>query len=300
MSKISKINKKKYLWGLTASLVVVVMALGLIFLTGCSNKNSIGDETSNIENPIEDSNKIENPTENPIEDPTEDPTIDPVETHTEYEYKQMCEEKIENVIKDYFSNKYSKNLENFDLGVIDKTNGYVYANATVEGQGRFIKVDFEDKITSADSYETLYNNFKNATRQDVKEYKAEGNIFTQISSSLKNTFLDKVVTDQGFKDALAGVGVSIPFGTNNWEDVASVVNAKVIDNQSIEISFIDLNNQKTIKVKTVAYLTLQESTNVQSMVNNFNNKTRTYTIVESKDFSTFAEPVATQPPELGK
>jgi hypothetical protein len=99
---------------------------------------------------------------------------------------------------------------------------------------------------------------------------------------------------------LAGVGVSIPFGTNNWEDVASVVNAKVYDNQNIEVSFIDLNNQKTIKVKVGAYLTLQESTNVQTMVNNFNNKTKTYTIVENQEFSTFAEPVATQSSELGK
>ena len=52
-------------------------------------------------------------------------------------------------------------------------------------------------------------NFKNATREDVKEYKAEVTLSTAVTSSSYNTFLDKVVTDQGFKDALAGVGVSI-------------------------------------------------------------------------------------------
>ena len=57
-----------------------------------------------------------------------------------------------------------------------------------------------------------------------------------------------------------------------------------MNTDNIDIIFVDLNNSKTITIRVNTKLTAQESTNVQSMINNFNNKTKTYTIVESKIF----------------
>ena len=206
---------------------------------------------------------------------------------TEAEYKTMCEEKIENVVKDYFTSKYSKNLDNFEFGIIDKGNGDVYASAEVEGSGRFIKISFGDKISTASNYNELYTNFKDATSNDVISYKAENTIFTQITEETKNNFLDSVVTDEDFKNTLSNAGISLPITINGWEDTATVVNAKIFGSQSIDVTFVDLSEYKTVTVRVGASLTVQESSSVENQVVNTTNKDKTYTIVSSTDFSTF-------------
>jgi uncharacterized repeat protein (TIGR02543 family) len=212
---------------------------------------------------------------------------------TEAEYKAMCEEKLGDVIVENFNKaneRYNRALTNYSVVKIDKTNGIVYGYGNVNNYGNniFVVTTMKDSsIFNTSSYEAVFNNIKDITTESCSS-KINENISTQVTSSSYNTFLDKIVTDQGFKDALAGVGVSIPFGTNNWEDVVSVVNAKVYDDGNIDVTFVDLSGNKTVTIRVGAHLTVQESTNVQTMVNNFNNKTKSYKIVESKDFSTFA------------
>lgn len=206
---------------------------------------------------------------------------------TEAEYKTMCEEKIENVVKDYFTNKYpNKNIENTKVRIIDTKNNLVYLKADVDSSESFITISLGDKL-DCEKYSDLYNNVENLTRNDIFSFVGRNDLSSEVSELSYNNFLDSVVTDEDFKNTLSNAGISLPITINGWEDTATVVNAKIFGSQSIDVTFVDLSEYKTVTIRVSAYLTLQESSSVENQVVNTTNKDKTYTIVSSTDFSTF-------------
>lgn len=307
-------KQKKIIISITAAVAIVGITLGIVLKSVVGKNQSGPSEGNKIEDVINPGNTQsgENGLNNGSNNGTgivtpETPEIPetpetPEEQYTESQYKQMCETKLGEVIKQSFdkaNERYSRSLTNYSVAKIDKTNGIVYGYGDVNDFGNNIFVTTTMKnasIFNKNTYEGAWENVQNITLNDCSPRIYE-NIATQSTSSSYNEFLNTVVKDQGFKDVLSESGISI--NSEKWEDVATVVNAKVYDDNNIDISFIDLNNSKTVTVKVNAKLNLEESTNVQSMVTNFISKNKSYTIVESKNFSTFKN-VIESTPELGE
>ncbi|MDD4110764.1 MAG: hypothetical protein PHS54_04345, partial [Clostridia bacterium] len=216
--------------------------------------------------------------------------------YTEAEYREMSVEKLKEEIIENFNNNEiyilgHKSLgEDFHIVSINKENGkiYGYGNTSIDSPNQFIVADLNsDLFKNCVNYEQSWNAIKDADGL-VSMVKAKGNIHNQITDDTYNDFLNSVVTDSNFKTLLSNSGIEISNEAQDWEDVATLVNASYFDNQTIEIKFVNINNNKTVALRVSAYLTLQESSSMQSMIETIINRSKTYEIEgEIEDYQEF-------------
>ncbi|NLE06958.1 MAG: InlB B-repeat-containing protein [Crenarchaeota archaeon] len=215
---------------------------------------------------------------------------------TEAEYKAMCEEKLINVAKDYAKSQ-SMTLENIKLETINKENGTYYISGDLDGVQSFITIQLKSVVRNnfnQINYEKLNESISDLNYNNIYKYNVEQKISSKVTSSSYNNFLDSVVTDEDFQSTLSNAGISLPITINGWEDIATVVNAKIFDDGNIDITFVDLSEYKTVTVRVYAHLTLVETSSVENQVyytthidESFWHDNRTFTIVSSTDFLTF-------------
>ena len=288
----NKKRKRKVAIALTSVLVgSLIFGAGILGLKDCFQNDDIPPVQT--ESPI----VTPDPTD-PIvtPDPT-DPIVtpDPTENpqYTEAEYREMCVEKIEEIFKDYINNKYSKELTDFKFETIDTLNGIVYSRGYVAGNGNmFLSFNLDNEKTNVETYQELYNGcFKNSNRNDILSLNTSQDLSKLVTTESYNAFLNGVVSDQEYIEVLDNEGIEVSSNIINWKDVSTVVNIKEHNNQNLDVIFVDLNNNKTITIRVNAYLTIQESSSLQKMIDNMINKTKSYEIVNIGEYKSIVKSI---------
>ncbi|MGI6593466.1 MAG: hypothetical protein ACOX24_00035 [Christensenellales bacterium] len=293
-------NRKIFI---TLMVITLCLCMGAVmFLSACGEEETPADNNIRpkrekvIETP--DENTTDNPIDNPDDTTNEEPTEEeqtttpeepleeePVVAYTEVEYKQMCEDKLVDIIENYFeTNRPDFELANVDFKIIDKLNNLVYFTGDLKGDFRFGAMTFTENVFDYDTYSDLYNNsLKNFNESNIVSFKMRTDFLNKVTEDSYNTFLDTIVKDQAFQDVLATEDIVIADDVRGWIDVASVVNVREFNRRSVDVKFIDFNNQKTVEVRVYSNLIIQESGNYQDIIDNLTIKEKTYTILEVKD-----------------
>ncbi len=263
--------------------ILLCLCLLILALAACQSKPD-ADPTPT---PQTEENNPPTPDPDPTADPNTPPTDPTAPTeYTEAEYKAMCDEKISNLLVHDFE-KGGVSLSNVDILTINISNGNIYYTALLNAKNaRFCTANLD--FGNVESYQELHNEIKDRNTITLAGPPAEM-ISDKVSETVYNNFLNSVITDEGFRTALANEGITFSEDINQWEDLATVVNAKKHDSNNIIVDFIDLNNNKTVSVRVYAYLTCQESGSINSQVVNTTIRDKSYKNIDVQDFATFDE-----------
>jgi hypothetical protein len=286
----------KVLAFIAAGVVVVGGIVAAIQLTKKSNVNGpvhniqTPDNPNNPNNPDPNNpNNPDNPDPNNPDPNNPDPNNPDPEEHTEAEYKVMCEQKLANLISDYAENK-NYTITDIEITTVNKSKGIYYAVGEVENVKYFITASFKNdsKLIGTSSYKDLYD--LPLSVEDLSKVGTQEMLSEQVTPESYKAFLDMVVNDDGFKQALNQKGITLPSGIYECEDVSSVVNAYIINNKTIGLIFVDLNNSKTIdrvEVRANVPITIMTQQEMVEFMNNPANL-KSYTITKDPiDYSTY-------------